>query len=266
MPASTVTSRDGTSIAFERMGSGRPLVLVDGALCSRAFGPMPKIAPLVAEQFRVYLYDRRGRGDSGDARSYVKEREIEDLEAVIGEAGGSACVLGLSSGAALALESAASGVAIEKLVVYEPPYMVLPEDSARHANAAHQAHLERLIAANERGDAVKYFMRDMVGVPAVVVFIMRFFPGVWSKLKAVAPTLRYDAAIMGNFSLPAQRLGRVRAPTLVIGGEKSDARLRAAVDAAAKAVPNAQLRMLRGQTHNVSPQALVPAVTDFLAA
>ena len=263
---STVTSRDGTSIAFECLGSGRPLILVDGALCSRAFGPMPKIAPLLAERFRVYLYDRRGRGQSGDTSPYTKEREVEDLEALIGEAGGSACVLGLSSGAGLALEAAASGLPIERLAAYEPPYMVLPKDAARHANADHQAHLARLVAAGQRGDAVKYFMRDMVGVPAFVVFIMQFFPGVWSKLKAAASTLPYDAAIMGDFSLPAQRLARVRTPTLVLGGEKSDARLRAAVEAAAKAVPGAQLRMLAGQTHNVSPQALVPAITDFLAA
>jgi pimeloyl-ACP methyl ester carboxylesterase len=260
---STVTSRDGTSIAFERMGSGLPLILVDGALCSRAFGPMPKLAPLLAKSFRVYMYDRRGRGDSSDTRPYSKEREVEDLEALIGEAGGSAFVLGLSSGAALALEAAASGLAIEKLAVYEPPYMVTPADSARHANADHQARLERLLAAGRRGDAVKYFMRDMVAVPAFIVFLMRFMPGVWSKLEAAASTLPYDAAIMGNFSLPSQRLAAVRAPTLVIGGGKSEARLRAAVEAAARAVPNAQLRTLKGQTHNVSPEALTPVVTEF---
>jgi len=263
---STVTSRDGTSIAFERMGSGPPLILVDGALCSRAFGPMPKLAPLLAKSFRVFMYDRRGRGDSGDIKPYSKEREVEDLEALVGEAGGSAHVLGLSSGAALALEAAASGLAIEKLAVYEPPYMVTPADSARHAGANHQAQLERLIAADRRGDAVKYFMRDMVNVPAFVVFLMRFMPGIWSKLEAAASTLPYDAAIMGDFSLPAQRLAAIRTRTLVIGGGKSEARLRAGVEAAAKAVPNVQLRILKGQTHNVSSDALAPVVTEFFAA
>ena len=263
---STVTSRDGTAIAFEHLGSGPPLILVDGALCSRAFGPMPKLAPLLAERFRVYLYDRRGRGGSSDIKPYAKEREVEDLDALIGEAGGSAHVLGLSSGAGLALEAAASGLAIEKLAVYEPPYMISPADSARHAKAAHEAQLTRLLAAGRRGDAVKYFMRDMVGVPAVFVFMMRFMPGVWSKLEAAASTLPYDAAIMGDFSLPAQRLARVRTPTLVIGGEKSEARLRAAVDAAAKAIPHARLRTLKGQTHNVKPEVLTPVVTEFFAA
>lgn len=263
---SIVTSRDGTAIAFECMGSGPPLILVDGALCSRAFGPMPKLAPLLAERFRVYLYDRRGRGSSSDTAPYAKQREVEDLEALLGEAGGSANVLGLSSGAGLALEAAASGLAIEKLAVYEPPYMVTPEERARHAKAAHEAHLNRLITEGRRGDAVKYFMRDMVGVPSFFVFIMRFMPGVWSKLEAAAATLPYDAAIMGDFSLPAERLARVRTPTLVIGGQKSDARLRVAVEAAAKAIPNAQLRTLKGQTHNVKPEVLTPVVADFFAA
>jgi len=263
---STVTSRDGTAIAFETLGSGPPLILVDGALCSRAFGPMPKLAPLLAKSFRVYMYDRRGRGSSANTLPYAKEREVEDLEALLGEAGGSANVLGLSSGAGLALEAAASGLAIEKLAVYEPPYMISPEDNERHAKAAHEAQLARLIAAGRRGDAVKYFMRDMVGVPGIFIFMMRFMPGVWSKLQAAASTLPYDAAIMGDFSLPAQRLARVRRPTLVIGGEKSEARLRAAVEAAAKAIPNAQLRTLKGQTHNVKPEVLTPVVTEFFAA
>ena len=124
----------------------------------------------------------------------------------------------------------------------------------------------RLIAAGRRGDAVKYFMRDMVGVPAIFVFMMRFMPGVWSKLEAAASTLPYDAAIMGDFSLPEQRLARIRTPTLVVGGDKSEARLRAAVDAAAKAIPHAQRRTLKGQTHNVKPEALTPVVTGFFAA
>jgi pimeloyl-ACP methyl ester carboxylesterase len=211
------------------------------------------------------MYDRRGRGDSSDTGPYAKEREIEDLEALIGEAGGSAFVLGLSSGAGLALEAAAAGLPIPKLAVYEPPYMVRPEDSALHMTAGHEAQLKKLVADGRRGDAVKYFMRDMVGIPAIFVLIMRFIPGMWSKLKAVAHTLPYDAAIMGDFTLPAGRLKAVRVPTLAIGGGKSDARLRAAVDAVASVVPNSRKRTLSGQTHNVKPQALTPVVTEFFA-
>lgn len=262
----TARSKDGTAIAYERLGSGPPLILVDGALCSRKFGPMPKLAPLLAERFTVFMYDRRGRGDSTDTKPYSRQREVEDLEALIAEAGGSAYVLGLSSGAGLALEAAASGLRIAKLAIYEPPYMVRPVDVERHVGAEHEEQLKDLLAKGRRGDAVKYFMRKMVGIPAVFVIMMRFIPGVWSKLKAVAHTLPYDAAIMGNFSLPTGTLKSVRTPTLAIGGEKSDERLRAAVQAVARALPNSQQRMLSGQTHNVKPEVLTPVLTEFFAA
>ena len=261
-----VFSRDGTAIAYERLGSGPPLILVDGALCSRQFGPMPKFASLLAQHFTVFMYDRRGRGASTDTKPYAKEREVEDIEALIRDAGGAAFVLGVSSGAALALEAAASGLRITRLAVYEPPYMVRPVDRERHARADHEEQLKRLLVAGRRGDAVKYFMRQMVGIPAIFVAMMRLMPGMWSKLIAVAHTLPYDAAIMGNFSLPAERLKSVAVPTLVVGGTKSDARLRAAVEAVAQALPGSRLRLLSGQTHNVKPEVLVPVLTEFFAA
>ncbi len=262
-----VISKDGTAIAFERSGAGPAVILVDGALCSRAFGPMPKLAPLLARRFTVFMYDRRGRGDSGDTRPYAKEREVEDIEALVQAAGGSAFLLGLSSGAALALEAAArvaSGLPIKKLAVYEPPFMI--DDASHHAAADHEGQLKRLIAEGHRGAAVKYFMRKMVGIPAPFVLLMRLMTGVWRKLEAVAHTLPYDAAVMGDFSLPAARLASITAPTLAIHGGKTDARLQKAVRAVAKAVPGAQLRTLKGQTHNVKPEVLSTAVVEFFAA
>ena len=257
-----VLSRDGTPIAFERFGAGPALILVDGALCSRAFGPMPKLAPLLARHFTVYMYDRRGRGESGDTKPYAKEREVEDIAALIREAGGSAFVVGLSSGAALALDAAASGLGITKLVVYEPPFV---SDDFGHAAPNHEAQLNRLIAAGRRGDAVRYFMRQMVGVPALFVAMMRVMFGVWRKLEAVAHTLPYDAAVLGDFTVPRQRLAAITVPTLAINGEKTDVRLRHAVQAVAAAVPGAQRRTLKGQTHNVAPKALTPVLVEFFA-
>ena len=175
----TVRSKDGTPIAYERIGSGPALVLVDGALCSRAFGPMPKLAPLLAQHFTVFFYDRRGRGDSGDTKPYARAREVEDVEALIREAGGSAFVVGLSSGAALALEAAASKLNITKLAVYEPPFMVDP--AAHHAAAGYEGQLNGMISAGRRSDAVKYFMRDMVGIPAIFVVLMRLVPPATSR-------------------------------------------------------------------------------------
>ena len=260
---STVHSKDGTAIAFDKLGSGEPVILVDGALCSRSFGPLPKLAPLLAPHFTVFHYDRRGRNESGDTPPYAVERELEDIEALIAQAGGSASVFGISSGAALALAAAARGANIKKLALYEPPFVAV--SSARTVPSDSAAQLSRLIALGRRGDAVKFFLEDMVGMPAIFAYIMRVLP-VWPKLKAVAHTLPYDAAVLGDFSLPKERAASVSVPTLAIGGEKSPVELRSAVSALAQTVPRAKLRMLKGQTHNVSVKVLAPVLVEFFSA
>ena len=260
---SQITSKDGTVIDYERSGRGPALILVDGAMCSRDFGPMPKLAPLLVPHFTVYAYDRRGRGRSGDTKPYAKEREVEDIGALIQTAGGRASLVGLSSGGALALEAAASGLPVEKVVAYEPPYVGV---TGNGAIPDHQARLQALVAEGDRGGAVKYFMRSMVGAPAPMVVMMQLMPWIWRKLKAVAHTLPYDAAVMSGFEVPAARLAQVRVPTLVMHGSKTDARLVRAAQAVAAAIPGALHRTLAGQTHNVSPGVLTPALVEFLAA
>jgi pimeloyl-ACP methyl ester carboxylesterase len=256
-----VRSHDGTMIAYERSGSGSPLILVDGALCSRAFGPSAKLAPLLAQHFTVFRYDRRGRGESGDAQPYSTEREIEDLAALIREAGGTASLLGLSSGGALALEATASGLAVDNVVAYEPPYV---DASGQWGGDAHERTLKQLLADGDRGGALKYFMRDMVGAPAAIVVMMRLMPWIWRKLQAVAHTLPYDAAVMREFRIPLTRFATIRRPTLVMNGSKTDARLRTAARKISEVVPGAHYRELHGQTHNVKPQVLVPAIVEFI--
>src|SRR5262245_58320654 len=260
---SQVTSKDGTVIDYDRSGEGPALILVDGAMCSRDFGPMPKLAPLLAPRFTVYAYDRRGRGRSGDTKPYAPEREVEDIAALVQEAGGRASLVGLSSGGALALQAAASGLAIDKVVAYEPPYIAAAGDGH---GPDHLAHLQALVDEGDRGGAVKYFMRSMVGAPAPMVVMMQLMLPIWRKLKAVAHTLPYDAAVMSGFEVPAARLSTIRVPTLVMHGGKTDARLARAAEAVAAAVPGAQHRALPGQTHNVSPAVLGPAVVEFLGA
>jgi pimeloyl-ACP methyl ester carboxylesterase len=260
---SQVRSKDGTPIAYERFGSGPALILVDGALCSRTFGPSPKLAPLLAQHFTVFAYDRRGRGQSGDSPPYSPAREIEDIAALVQEAGGSACLLGLSSGGALALHAAADGLGIDKVVAYEPPYV---DDTGQRGGDAYEGHLKRLIASGNRGGAVKYFMRDMVGVPAPFVVLMRLMPWIWRKLEAVAHTLPYDAALMTDFRIPRARFASIKVPALVMNGAKTDPRLKEAARAIAAATPGAQHNELAGQTHNVKPDVLTPAVVEFLTA
>jgi len=258
-----VLSSDGTPIAFDRSGKGPPLILVDGALCYRASGPMGPLAALLAPHFTVFTYDRRGRGDSGDTTPYAVEREVEDIEALINEAGGSAFVYGISSGAALALEAANRGLAIEKLALYEAPFIVdgsrppIPED--------YLPQLNQLIASDRRADAVKLFM-NAVGVAAIFVALMRFMPA-WSRLKAVAHTLVYDAIIVVDNQrgkpLPAKRWASVMAPALVVIGGKSPGWMRYAMQALAGVLPNAKRHTLEGQTHMVRPKALAPVLVEF---
>lgn len=212
-----VISGDGTRIEYERLGQGPALILVDGAMCSRAFGPMPKLAPLLARQFTVFMYDRRGRGGSGDTQPYTRERELEDLAALMEAAGGSAALLGLSSGAALALEAAAGGLPVTRVAAYEPPYVY---QQSGVDGPDHLAALQRMLANNERGNMVTYFMKDMVNVPGFVVVMMRVMFWMWPKLKAVAHTLPYDTIIMDGFRVPSARLARISVPTLLMHGGK----------------------------------------------
>ena len=256
-----VTSSDGTTIAFDRSGEGPPVILVDGAFCSRSFGPMPKLAPLLASDFTAIYYDRRGRGDSGDKKPYAVEREIEDLDALIREAGGSAHVLGISSGAVLALEAAASGLGITSLALYEPPFVAVSA-SGHRAPADSAAQLTQMIADDRRGEAVKFYLTQFMGAPRIFYYGMRVTP-VWPKMKAVAPSLPYDAEIMGDFLPPSERLASLTVPTLVLGGEKSPAALHEAARAAADAIPGARCRMLEGQSHNVSVKVLAPVLVDY---
>jgi pimeloyl-ACP methyl ester carboxylesterase len=258
-----VTSKDGTAIACGQSGDGPALILVDGALCSRGFGPSGKLTRILSRHFTVVTYDRRGRGESGDTPPYSTAREVEDIEALVEAAGGSACLLGLSSGGALALEAAAASPGIRAVVAYEPPYV---DEAGERDGAAHENRLRELIARGDRGGAVTYFMRDMVGAPAFVVMMMRMIPWIWRRLKAVAHTLPYDAAVMNRFRIPRARFGSIRTPVLVMNGSKTDPRLKDAVRAIAHSIPSARHRELAGQTHNVKPDVLAAASVEFLLA
>jgi pimeloyl-ACP methyl ester carboxylesterase len=257
----TLTSTDGTTIGYERSGSGPALVLVDGAMCYRAAGPMRPLAARLATHFTVHAYDRRGRGESSDTRPYAVAREIEDLRAVVAAAGGEAYVYGISSGAALALTTAAAGPGIRKLALYEPPY--LAEIEAGTGAKEYGERLRELLDAGRGDDAVALFLAR-VGVPEPAVAGMRGQPG-WAALVAIAPTLRYDDEVLAGGGLPRE-LASVAAPTLLLAGADSPPLLREAARATAAVLPAAGHRTLAGQTHDVSPDALAPVLMDFFLA
>jgi pimeloyl-ACP methyl ester carboxylesterase len=259
-----VRSTDGTTIAFDVSGEGLPVIVVGGALSIRSAGE--PLAALLVHRFTVFTYDRRGRGDSGDTPPYAVEREVEDIGALIAEAGGSASVFGHSSGAALALEAAARGLPITKLALYEPPFIV--DDSRPPLPSDFVTRLIELVSAARRGDAVEYFLTTGPGVPADVVAEMRDAP-YWPAMEKVAHTLAYDVIVMGDrmsgSPLPIERWASVTMPALVMDGGASPAWARNAVRELADVLPHPQRRTIEGQTHSVDPEVLAPVLEEFFA-
>jgi pimeloyl-ACP methyl ester carboxylesterase len=264
----TVASKDGTVIAFDQVGQGPALILVSGASSTRR--DAAAVAAALASSFTTFAYDRRGRGDSSDTAPYAVEREVEDLEALIDEAGGTAFVFGHSSGGILALEAARLLPGkITKLAVYEPPFMI--DDSRPPAPKDFAQHLSGLIAAGKRGEAVEAFM-GLVGMPPEMIGQMRQSPA-WPSLEAMAPTLVYDTTIVGDTQSgdPAtlEKWAAVTVPTLVmdgtvfLGSEEQHRFMRSGAQALARVLPHAQRRTLEGQDHGAAPSVLVPALQGF---
>ena len=257
-----VTSRDGTRIAYDQWGKGPAVIVVNGALSERSSNA--ELAQLLAPHFTVYSYDRRGRGDSADSKPYSVQREIEDIEALIDSAGGSAHVYGKSSGAGLALQAASAlGGKVKKLALYEAPYS--EAEGAAMEWRAFRANLDALLAADRRADAITLFMK-FVGAPDDVVAKMKASPA-WPGMVAMAPTLAYDTAVLGDDrSVPVGIAAKVKAITLVMDGSASSGPMpfmRPTADKLAKAIPGAQRHAVEGQAHDVSPKALAPVLLKF---
>lgn len=261
----TVTSQDGTIIAYDTIGQGPAVILVDGATGFRSiFGGDSELAGLLAPHFTVCTYDRRGRGASSDTQPFAVAREVEDIEALIDAAGGAAYVYGISSGGALALEAALGLPSkVKKLAIYEVPY----DDTAAGVQAwkAYRTTLDELIASGQRGDAVALFMK-FVGVPDDMIAGMRQSP-MWPTLESVAPTLPYDAAALGvDRTVPVERAATLTIPTLIMDGSASYEIMpfmRATAEALTQAIPHAEHQVLEGQQHNVDAKVLAPVVAAF---
>ncbi|WP_436771538.1 alpha/beta fold hydrolase [Yinghuangia sp. YIM S09857] len=252
-------SKDGTVIGYDRTGHGDPVVLVGGALCDRQVHS--GLAEFLAPHFTVFNYDRRGRGESGDTAPYAVAREIEDIAALIAEAGGSAALYGISSGGALALEATAAGLPVTRVAAYEPPYLTSEADAA--ATARQTDPVPGLIRDGRADEALEHFL-GATGMPAAAVAEMRTTPA-WSSLVAVAPTLVQDFAVMGDSTVPVERFAGIRVPALLLDGSAGMAFMHDAVLAVASAIGGARTITLPDQTHEVSVDALGPVLIEFFA-
>jgi pimeloyl-ACP methyl ester carboxylesterase len=260
---SRVTSSDGTSIAYDRQGGGPAVILVGGALDDGAENA--PLARVLALDLTVYNYARRGRGDSGDTPPYAVEREIEDLQALIARAGGAAHLYGVSSGGGLALQATAAGIGVDRVAVYEVPF---GWPSKRDAD-----ELQALLADGRRGEALELFMRT-AGSSERDIAGARSSP-MWPDLEALAHTLAYDAACMGNGHPPSDRLAAVTRPALVLwGGADPNPHqpdlppdfFEQAAAAIAAAIPGARRQVIQGQGHIADPKAVAPVLIRFFGS
>jgi pimeloyl-ACP methyl ester carboxylesterase len=261
----TVNSADGTVISVDRRGHGSPVVCVDGAMSTRSLGPGKMLAPYLSDEFTVYTYDRRGRGDSGDTTPYEVQREIEDLAAVIAATGEEAMVFGHSSGCVLGLEAARVGLPIACLALYEPPFVI---DGSRPAVGEEWTReLQSMLDTGRRGRAVRRFMTEVARAPRLVPLLMSVTP-MWKQMTAVAHTLAYDTALLAPYQTgqpsPITRFAEIRVPARVLLGGKSPEWLANASHALEHALPNGDLVVLDGQTHMLKPKVTAPVVREFL--
>ncbi len=263
----TVTSKDGTTIAYDKVGSGPALVVIAGATQFRAFDPnMAVLADLLKDRFTVVTYDRRGRGESGDTLPFSPQREIEDIGALIeGPAGGRSSLLGYSSGAVVALEAAVAGLPVDKVIMYEPPF-VLKGSGFPPPPPDYVETLNRMVAEGDVDGPPTYFMQGVGMPPEAIEGAKR--SSMWPIMQSIGPTIAYDGQFMfdayytaGKF--PA-RWQKATMPVLVLNGDKSFPFMPAAADAVAKALPNASRQTLAGQDHGPKPEVLAPVLIDFL--
>lgn len=263
----SVTSADGTRIAFDRYGEGPAVILVSGAMGYRKFKKFEQIAAALSEHCTVINYDRRGRGDSGEAGPASVQHEVDDIAALIDVVGGRASLWGWSSGGALALRAAAADIGVEKLAVYETPFKTDPD--AKYPLDDYGARLEEIVAGGNPMRAAKHFMRNGIGMPRPLVAAMSLMP-MFTSFAANGLTLTFDYLALGDHNMHGKPLqteewATVTCPTLVLYGAKTYPVLKHASNALADVLPNATLRELPGQNHNVSPNAIVPVLAQFVA-
>lgn len=290
---STVTSKDNTKIAFDKVGSGPAVILVCGAMSFRAFDPtMGALANELSKHFTVYNYDRRGRGESTDetdAKTFTKEHEIEDIKALVEDAGGEAMLFGVSSGGALALEAAAAIPGITKVAVYEVPFVV---DDSRKPVKDYEGRARKLVSEGKLDELMGGLMPEAFGMledaPAEEGQDQEssaqtqdqaqdqnqdqqgggdMDPAMMESMYAVLPTIPYDASFVGKFMegkpLSSDYWAKVDVPAFVSYGSASAAWLQNAAKALSKVLPDAELEVFKDQTHMFDPKVLAPGLNNF---
>lgn len=256
---STIISKDGTTIAYEKTGTGPSILLVNGALAHRTLYGESDLASMLAKKFTVLFYDRRGRGESTDTKPYAVEREVEDIEALVDEAGGSVYLYGSSGGAALALLAAEKlgPEKIKKLALCEPPY----GSNTKQEFAKEKNKINKLVLDGKPGDAVTFFM-ERRGIPPDKMEGLKK-SSEWNGLVRIGHTLVYDFEVLGAGTVPVDVARNIAIPTVVMYGEKSFDFMAATADTVSRIIPGAVRKTLKGETHNPSPKSVAEVLQEF---
>ncbi|XDD53641.1 alpha/beta fold hydrolase [Leptospira sp. WS4.C2] len=258
-PFEKVISRDGTVIAFEKKGSGPPLIFISGAICHRKFQPIIDDAKILSKAFTVYNYDRRGRGDSGDTETYSVRSEIEDIEALIDSAGGSAYIYGHSSGAILAMEAAlVIPNKVKKIYIYDPPYVSNEKEYKEYQMT--KERIKTLLAKGKNSKAISEFLVS-IGMPRIFTFFLPLTPG-WKRTVQLAPTLLYDITLTEN-PAPVKRLAKIKVPICVAYGEESPKELKLVSSLLNQTIQSSELQGFPKQDHMVDTKILLPKMIQY---
>ena len=251
------TSMDGTRIAFEESGSGPAIVLIGGSLADHRF--YAPLARALEPHFSVYNLDRRGRGRSGDTRTYAPEREVEDVAAVLELTNGPACLYGHSAGAALALRAAAAGLPVKGLALADPPYSPLgaDDDAARAEHAEQSAHIRKLNDTGDLKGSARLFLSGF-GLAEDEIETMLHSPAGEGMIEN-ARSLPYDYAMLGDGLVPTAVAAEITVRTLVL----APASWPETAQQLAQAIPKARFVAMESPTHEIPPEVLVPLLTGF---
>lgn len=255
-----VTSKDGSRIAFEKKGTGPALIIVSGALSARSLyvGEPMLLVEMLSKHFTVYIYDRRGRGESTDKQPYAVEREIENLESLIGNAGGQVYLYGVSSGGALSLLTTGrlGSAKVLKLAIFEPPYGQDKETFDKQKRGVNER-----IKNGTPGDAAELFL-SQIGTPAEAIEKMKTSP-TWIIFKKIDFTLAYDYEVLGDGEIPRDVVKTITTPTLVMVGEQSMDFMHATTKQLATLIPDARHKTLKDQMHQPKAESVAPLLIEF---
>lgn len=257
----TITSADGTPVAFERTGSGPPLVLVHGTTSDHTAWRV--VLPDFEEHVTAYAMDRRGRGESGDANEYALEREAEDAAAVVDAIDDPVTLLGHSGGGLFSLEAALRTDNLHKLILYEPAVSI---DDHEFSSEEVRTEMKTLLDEGDNEAALVLFLQEVANFSPAEIDGLRGAPN-WQDRVDAAHTAYRESQVEAEYKFNPARFADLTTPTLLLSGSESPPQYKAAVDAVNGVLPNSRIAVFDGHAHvahYTAPELFTDEVLKFI--